>query len=1356
MSAGGMGMLYEAFHPVLRSRVVIKTIRPELAHDEGVVERFRREAMSAARVRDDRLPQVFDHDVLPDGTPYMVMEYLEGEDLAARLAKGPLRPGVAVRIILEVLEVLGKVHRLGIVHRDIKPQNIFLARSDVFGELPKLLDFGVAHFTNDSATRPDEVLGTPMYMALEQADADRAVGPWTDVFAAGVVLYECIAGANERPWVERRALAYLTALRHGRPARPLTELAPHTPPGLNDVVMRAVSVEPEARFPDAAAFARALEPFARARGALYGSGEQAAMGSSSGPIQALTAGTGLPGVGLDHPRRPSHFTPSTQTAPTSPPETGAARRPSGKALLEQIRARLGAAQPEVERATRLVTGNHQHVTVLALAFQVAGAVSLDADTFAGVNDLIVEHLMAAIEPTGAHVQQPAEGQIVVLFGLERTHEDDAERALRLATAVQAVQVELDEALRPAGCGVRLRIAVHAGFVIRRPDGSVRLADQVPSVARRMTEAAPMNGLLLSRAVRDALPAGYTLRAAGELAGSGDVTQLFEWDGRREELLAETFTGGRPFVGREAELRAIERLLDEPEAPPVVAVLGPAGAGKSRLIEAIIERVGGRRDFLRARVERARSGGLAASVIMAALFEGDDGVQPRPDVLERQLRVLASYLPAGQRAELLGRGNLVRALVGLSPSVVREGVPGGRAQVFDLVALALEAAAGRARRRGGLRPVLCIDEAHRADTEGVALLRALPRLLAGADAPVLLLTARALEALELPAEIPVRAVPLSPLTAAEVDGLIDALAGTRRVSLAVRDLVHERAGGSPLFIEELMGRLAERGLLDAMPSQLADLKLPDSLYGLLLARVGRLAPRQREVVRHLSVLGAQFEGWLWDAVSDALHDAVHQTRPGRFSQATDELDELVQARILRVEREGDAPVYRFRQVLLRDAVYKTVLAQNRRLVHRLVADALAAREGDDPARYPALLFHYSRADALEETVRYGRLVGRRAAALGAFSDAVQAFRQAVDLQDQVPDSPAVERAGTLVDLAWVCLSTGDLEETLDRAADAVALLDALPDLEAVALRARGHTAAGQAAYLRNDWERAQTELELAEYLFSSAQMGLEAAYVQSMLGFVLRSMGQPEEGLILAQEAWRVIEPHGGPGILRVAHDLGNILRTLGRPADALPIFDRAASLTGEAEGGIVSLGPTDAWLAVAVRSARAIVHAELGDLDRAVSDQRWCFSRAERVGRRLAMMMTGLHLTEHLVQRAGPGDLAAARTLGLRVMELAVELRIFARAVKARLLLARVAELEGRPQAALEHLEAAEFVGRSKPGCEKPWLEAAKALARIYDGSGRGAEAEGLLALGRRIAQDRYDDSLAAAVEAWAQARSAG
>ncbi|MEZ4465839.1 MAG: protein kinase [bacterium] len=539
LNAGGMGMLYEAVHPVLGNRVVIKTIRPELAHDKTVVGRFLNEALSACRIRDDRLPSIYDHDTLPDGSPYMVMELLEGEDLSQRLAGGALAPPMAARIMVEVLEVLAKVHQLGVIHRDIKPQNIFLARSDLVGEVPKLLDFGVAHIATDSMTRPGEVMGTPMYMALEQAQSNVRVGPWTDVFSAGVVLYECLAGPGQRPWGMGTALTYITRLSTGTPPRPLEELAPEVPLGLCAAVMRAIAIEPTDRYPDAGSFLRAIEPFAEPRSSLFR--------EPTRPVRTSAAPVATAETAWARPAAPSM--PATRRTRRSGPELDAVHR------LRDRLANLGRTREETG-AGRLKPGERHHVVALALSFDLGTGVDVGLHP-EEVDDLLVhinEIFDHELESLGARVEQHLGRALLATFGHDTVSEDDAERAARAALRLIERRRDLEAALGEVGCGISLRIGIHAGFVVRATDESggsrAPATGDTVNVARFLEGTAPLNGIQASRSVREAAGDRFSWRTLGprEVRGRAEPVDVYELMGM------ETSPGWQrqrrhPFVGR---------------------------------------------------------------------------------------------------------------------------------------------------------------------------------------------------------------------------------------------------------------------------------------------------------------------------------------------------------------------------------------------------------------------------------------------------------------------------------------------------------------------------------------------------------------------------------------------------------------------------------------------------------------------------------------------------------------------------------------------------------------------------------------------------------------------------------------
>lgn len=194
---GGMGSIYEVHHNRLDRSFAMKTLAWEVAQEQEAVARFRREADVIAKLRHAHIVEIIDWDTLADGTPCLIMEYLRGEDLASRIRKqGPLPWNVIAQVADQVLSALVVAHAAGVVHRDLKPQNIFLSVDDAGEERAKLLDFGVSKISGlQSLTTESRLIGTPQYMSPEQAEGVQDnVGEPTDVWAMGAILYEMATG----------------------------------------------------------------------------------------------------------------------------------------------------------------------------------------------------------------------------------------------------------------------------------------------------------------------------------------------------------------------------------------------------------------------------------------------------------------------------------------------------------------------------------------------------------------------------------------------------------------------------------------------------------------------------------------------------------------------------------------------------------------------------------------------------------------------------------------------------------------------------------------------------------------------------------------------------------------------------------------------------------------------------------------------------------------------------------------------------------------------------------------------------------------------------------------------------------
>jgi serine/threonine protein kinase len=254
IGSGGMGRVYLAVQPEIGSRVAIKILTDDFAGDRAVIERFFAEARTVNLIRHDGIVNVIDLDRLADGRPFIVMEFLDGRTLRDLASSGPVSLDVVVPTIVDVLLALDAAHAAGVVHRDLKPDNVIVTQ----GRRVKVLDFGIAKLVarpqGQARTRTGAAIGTPEYMAPEQI-LGLAVDPRTDVYAAGVMLYELATG--RRPFGGANDFELMEAhLRHPHPR--VRDVRPDLPQALDDVIAIALAKRPDDRFPTARAMARAL------------------------------------------------------------------------------------------------------------------------------------------------------------------------------------------------------------------------------------------------------------------------------------------------------------------------------------------------------------------------------------------------------------------------------------------------------------------------------------------------------------------------------------------------------------------------------------------------------------------------------------------------------------------------------------------------------------------------------------------------------------------------------------------------------------------------------------------------------------------------------------------------------------------------------------------------------------------------------------------------------------------------------------------------------------------------------------------------------------------------------------------
>ena len=265
IGSGGMGSVYKALQPEMNRMVGVKILHPKLINRQDLVSRFRREARAMSHLSHPNSTKVFLYGELEDGSLYIVMEFLEGKNLNQTVrAEGPFPVARALPILIQVCGALDEAHQAGIIHRDMKPENLFLCQQGKLRDFPKVLDFGLAKVTEREMrpgslilTQEGMVFGTPEFMSPEQAQG-AVLTPSSDLYSLAVILYEVLTG--KLPFDGKGSMDFIQLHVNATPI-PLSERVQglRFPPLLDQVMARALQKKPQDRFASAADFALALQ-----------------------------------------------------------------------------------------------------------------------------------------------------------------------------------------------------------------------------------------------------------------------------------------------------------------------------------------------------------------------------------------------------------------------------------------------------------------------------------------------------------------------------------------------------------------------------------------------------------------------------------------------------------------------------------------------------------------------------------------------------------------------------------------------------------------------------------------------------------------------------------------------------------------------------------------------------------------------------------------------------------------------------------------------------------------------------------------------------------------------------------------
>lgn len=773
--------------------------------------------------------------------------------------------------------------------------------------------------------------------------------------------------------------------------------------------------------------------------------------------------------------------------------------------------------PDDARPTR-EAGRRCHVALLFsdLCEYTALSEISDPEDVASMLQAAKSTAMAVIERHGGTLNQFYGDGFLAVFGLPTPGEDDArhatEAALELHETIRDLRFEFE---LPPGFRVRLHSGIHSGLVFARDSdprhGRYELIGDPVNTTARLCSAAGMDEILASEVTLRGVAPFFETESVEplRLKGKGEPVPVYRVLGRSRittRFEARAHRGLTPFVGRAGELERLSGVFDrvrgDAGATRLAHVIGDAGVGKTRFLE----------EFRRQLPTDALSyvgccesyGNVPPLLPFLQVLRQVFGLAPdakKPDVLaaiEARLRPLDARLPLHLPAFLHALS--LESLV-VEPKAPADAVQSAISSAICALLFALAAE----------RPLLLVlddwqwadDASHQVLADFLAALDATPgRVLVIAGARTL----AAADPLSRVGEV----IELRPFDATEVAAAVEALL-PNVVELAVKDVIQERSGGNPLFLEELCQAWPDDAVGGVETN--ASRRVPNTLHGLIQARVERLPTRLLEVVRAAAVVGSEFDQWSLEQVMGGTSLASH-------------LEALAENHLIYA---GSMPgVYRFNHGLTREVVYDSVKLGERRRLHRSIAAAIEARFGPDgvAAHCEELAYHFAGAAEHERAASYAELAGDKAAATSSLDRARQQYRAALTELDRLPGSVAQRGRWLSVSRKWAaaCVFSPSLEitEVLERA------LDYAEELDDVDASARAHYWLGWLQYALGAQTLARSHTERALELAARIKNTKLTAQLLANLGQIHVSAAECAEALRCLDRALGLKREHASP------------------------------------------------------------------------------------------------------------------------------------------------------------------------------------------------------------------------------------
>ena len=858
--------------------------------------------------------------------------------------------------------------------------------------------------------------------------------------------------------------------------------------------------------------------------------------------------------------------------------------PADFAFCPKCGARLaGAPAPPPPPSTPAPDGDRRPVTVLFADLVGFTSLSegLDPEEVRAIQADLFREMSASIERYEGFVEKFVGDAVMAVFGAPRAHEDDPERGLRAALLMRdrmgALNLRWE---RRVGRPLALHIGVNTGPVVAgrigaTADAAYAVTGDTVNTASRLQSAAPPGEILISDATYQLTHHAFAfapreeIRLKGKSEPVGVHRVLDPLAAPRSARGLEGLGLAAPFVGRERELRLMEAAFDDMRAgrAQVLSLIGEPGSGKSRLQREFFARLEASGRLEGTTIRRAACSALGEQTYgaAAALLRDAYGVEHGDSVEVARSKLAAGLMPLGVDAE--DRAAMVAALARVlgfeqDDARMRHLAP---EQLKRQIFMATRALVERRLAAGPL--VLVVEDLHWADAASIELLGAVADRLVDRPLLVFLMYRPTLEPDALgTSRVPHTVFEVTPLSQSDSEDLLAEWFGdsTRLFPERLRALILERAGGNPLYLEEVVRGLVAAGLLvrDGLTwrctEEAATAQVPATLHGLLLARVDRLERAERQVIQEAAVIGPRFEVPLLKAVS---------AEPAGVDAA---LGALVSADLVM-----PGPDHRFRHGLLQEIVYQNILVARRTELHSRVGAALETQGVGGPEsldRLVALGHHWALGDDKRRGARYLMAAGDWARGVYANADAIQHYRQALDALEHC-DAVETERLVARERMADLLGPTGRRGSALGEYDIVEAGYRAAGDAPAQAriLRKMGglHWDAGDRARAQQCFEGGLTLLDDDREHIEQAHLYQEMGRLAFRSGDSQRAVEWAEQARLHAERlaADPALDADGrGEAVTAAAQShntLGVAFARLNRLEEAVAHIERSVALAGE-------------------------------------------------------------------------------------------------------------------------------------------------------------------------------------------------